>query len=109
MQRCSSHIASKTDIDESVEIGRCAVKTALEGKTGCMMCYIRDSSEPYRIHIESLPVSQTANHEKYFPLEWINDEGNNISDEAIKYFLPLIQGEVEQKMKNGMPVHFVIE
>ena len=74
-----------------------------------MMCYIRDSSEPYSIHIESIPVSQTANHEKYFPKEWINSEGNNISDEAIKYFLPLIQGEVQQKMKNGMPVHFVIE
>lgn len=109
MQRCSSHIASKTDIDESVEIGKCAVKTALAGNTGCMMCYIRDSSEPYSIHIESIPVSQTANHEKYFPMEWINSEGNNISDEAIKYFLPLIQGEVQQKMKNGMPVHFVIE
>lgn len=108
MQRCSSHIASKTDLDESVEIGRSAVKTALDGNTGCMMCYIRDSSEPYSIHIESIPVSKTANSEKYFPMEWINSEGNNVSDDAITYFLPLIQGEVEQKMKNGMPVHFVI-
>jgi 6-phosphofructokinase 1 len=37
---------------------------------------------------------------------WINDEGNNVLDEAIPYFLPLIQGEVPVKYENGIPVHF---
>ena len=47
-----------------------------------------------------------ANQEKFFPAKWITAEGNQVSDEAIKYFLPLIQGEVNIAMKNGMPVHF---
>ncbi len=109
MQRCSSHIASLTDLCESEEIGEAAVEAALNGKTGRMMCYNRDSNSPYKMHIGDISVFDTANKEQYFPIEWINSEHNNVTDEALEYFLPLIQGETETKMKNGMPVHFVID
>ena len=109
MQRCSSHIASLTDLCESEEIGEAAVEAALDGKTGRMMCYNRDSNSPYKMHIGDISVFDTANKEQYFPIEWINSERNNVTDEALEYFLPLIQGETETKMKNGMPVHFVID
>ncbi len=109
MQRCSSHIASLTDLCESEEIGEAAVEAALDGKTGRMMCYNRDSNSPYKMHIGDISVFDTANKEQYFPIEWMNSEHNNVTDEALEYFLPLIQGETETKMKNGMPVHFVID
>ena len=109
MQRCSSHIASLTDLCESEEIGEAAVEAALDGKTGRMMSYNRDSNSPYKMHIGDISVFDTANKEQYFPIEWINSEHNNVTDEALEYFLPLIQGETETKMKNGMPVHFVID
>ncbi len=109
MQRCSSHIASLTDLCESEEIGEAAVEAALNGKTGRMMCYNRDSNSPYKMHIGDISVFDTANKEQYFPIEWINSEHNNVTDEALEYFMPLIQGETETKMKNGMPVHFVID
>ncbi len=109
MQRCSSHIASLTDLCESEEIGEAAVEAAMDGKTGRMMCYNRDSNSPYKMHIGDISVFDTANKEQYFPIEWINSEHNNVTDEALEYFLPLIQGETETKMKNGMPVHFVID
>lgn len=109
MQRCSSHIASLTDLCESEGIGEAAVEAALDGKTGRMMCYNRDSNSPYKMHIGDISVFDTANKEQYFPIEWINSEHNNVTDEALEYFLPLIQGETETKMKNGMPVHFVID
>ena len=109
MQRCSSHIASLTDLCESEEIGEAAVEAALDGTTGRMMCYNRDSNSPYKMHIGDISVFDTANKEQYFPIEWINSEHNNVTDEALEYFLPLIQGETETKMKNGMPVHFVID
>lgn len=109
MQRCSSHIASLTDLCESEEIGEAAVEAALDGKTGRMMCYNRDSNSPYKMHIGDISVFDTANKEQYFPIEWINSEHNNVTDEALEYFLPLVQGETETKMKNGMPVHFVID
>jgi len=109
MQRCSSHIASLTDLEESEKIGEKAFEAALEGKTGRMMCYVRKSNSPYSMVIEDVSVAETANHEKFFPTEWITDEKNNVTDEAMDYFLPLIQGENVIKMRNGMPVHFVID
>ena len=106
MQRCSSHLASLTDINEAHDIGAAAVKEMLKGTTGKMMCYVRDNSRDYSIKMETVNISEVANKEKFFPKEWVNEKGNNIKDEAINYFLPLIQGEVTTVMNKGMPVHF---
>ena len=106
MQRCSSHICSKTDIDEAEQIGAEAVKAAMRGATGVTMIFKRVSDKPYLVTIETADTSLMANKEKFFPRKWINSAGNGVSDEAIKYFLPLIQGEVDVFMKNGMPRHF---
>mgnify|MGYP000766996723 FL=1 len=108
MQRCASHIASKTDIDESVKIGEEAVKAAVEGMTGKMMAFKRISDRPYFSEIVPVDANEVANKEKLFPKEWINNQGNNVTSQALDYFLPLIQGELNILMKNGMPVHFKI-
>ncbi len=108
MQRCSSHLASKTDIDEAALIGAAGVKAALAGESGKMMTFIRTSDEPYTVEIGMTDAKLVANAEKVFPSEWICDNNTNISSEAHKYFLPLINGEVNIKTKNGLPVHFVI-
>ncbi|MEG0614365.1 MAG: 6-phosphofructokinase [Oscillospiraceae bacterium] len=106
MQRCSSHIASKTDIDEAEEIGSEAVKAALNGSTGVMMSFKRVSDFPYEVVFQTVPVDKVANAERCFPQEWINEEKNGITSDALNYFLPLITGEVETLYKNGIPVHF---
>lgn len=106
MQRCSSHICSKTDIDEAERIGRHALKTALTGETGKMMYFRRVSDMPYAVTIEVTDAVNVANLEKKFPKAWIAPEQNQVTDTAIGYFLPLVQGEVDIYMKNGMPVHF---
>lgn len=108
MQRCASHMASKTDIDESVRIGEEAVKTALAGQTGKMMAFKRISDRPYFTEIIAVEAGDVANKEKLFPKEWINNQGNNVTPQALDYFLPLIQGELNILMKNGMPVQFKI-
>ena len=108
MQRCASHMASKTDIDESVRIGEEAVKTALAGQTGKMMAFKRISDRPYFTEIIAVDAGDVANKEKLFPKEWINNQGNNVTPQALDYFLPLIQGELNILMKNGMPVQFKI-
>ena len=105
MQRCASHLASECDIEESEQIGAAGVKFALSGESGKMMTFERVSDEPYQIKIGSVEAEMVANHEKLFPEKWINADKNNVTDEAIRYFLPLIQGNVSIKMKNGLPVH----
>ena len=109
MQRCSAHIASLTDINEAEEIGRAAVSAALRGESGKMMVFRRISNNPYRIDIVSSDIRNIANQEKKFPVEWINNEGNNVTTDALNYFLPLIQGEPEIEYRNGIPVHFRLD
>lgn len=107
MQRCSSHIASWTDLTEAERIGRAAVSAALsEGKSGVMMAFRRISNDPYRVEIVTADIAKIANCEKKFPREWISADGNNVTIDALNYFLPLIQGEPQIEFRNGIPVHF---
>ena len=107
MQRCSSHIASMTDLNEAERIGREAALTY--GESGVMMAFRRISNNPYRVEIVTADISKIANQEKKFPREWINPEGNNVTVDALNYFLPLIQGEPQLEFRNGIPVHFRLD
>ncbi len=109
MQRCSSHLSSKCDITEAESVGAAAVSAAISGQSGVMMAFKRISDHPYNVDIESVDVKLVANRVKYFPAEWINEQGNNVTEEVIDYFLPLIQGEQTFRMKNGLPQHYVLQ
>ena len=109
MQRCSSHIASLTDITEAEQIGKAAVSAALNGESGKMMIFHRISNNPYRVDILTSDINGIANKEKKFPIEWINDAHNNVTTDALNYFLPLIQGELDIEYRNGIPVHFRLD
>ena len=100
MQRCASHISSRTDINEAEKIGSAAVTAALNGETGKMMAFRRILDMPYTVAIEPVDAEKVANNERFFPNEWINCDRNNVTDKALPYFLPLIQGEQIIKMQN---------
>lgn len=106
MQRCSSHISSRTDIDEAEQIGSAAVQVALSGETGKMMRFRRILDLPYTVAIDPVDAHLVANNERFFPKEWINEAQNNVLDDAISYFQPLMHGEQIIKMQNGLPVHY---
>ena len=108
MQRCSSHLGSKTDIDEAEAIGAAGVRCALEGETGKVMVFHRIEDIPYTAVIETADAKDIANNEKFLPKKYINSAGNNIRDFALKYFLPLIQGDLNLITENGIPKHFAI-
>jgi ATP-dependent phosphofructokinase / diphosphate-dependent phosphofructokinase len=105
LQRCAAHFISKTDINEAYMCGHDAVRYAMKGESGKMVSIIRDSNNPYISHTSLVPVSDTANKEKKFPMNWISKEGNFVNDEAIQYFKPLIEGEVGIPYKNGIPCY----
>ena len=103
MQRCASHCASKTDIEETFGAGKEAVKAAVNGETDKMVCYARKDGDKYECEYKLLPLELAANTEKTVPLEWITDNGTNISNEFIEYALPLIQGETDLPKEDGLP------
>lgn len=103
MQRCAAHCASDTDIEETFEAGKQAVKAAVSGETDKMVCYARKDGKDYVCEYKLLPLELAANTEKTVPLEWITDNGTGISDEFVKYALPLIQGEPKLVKEDGLP------
>ena len=108
LQRCAMHIASSTDIEESFQIGEFAVKQALSGETGVMIVVKRLSDTPYQIQCETLDVTKVANLEHKIPVEWINEDHNDITPALHDYLYPLIQGEVHVNYANGIPQYIDI-
>lgn len=103
LQRCASHLASKTDIEESFELGSHGVYFAENGKTGIMVAVNRLISSPYKYEIVDVPVCDVANQAKAVPLDFINKDGNDVTQEMIEYLRPLVQGEVSIHYDNGLP------
>ncbi len=109
MQRCSSHLASAADLAEAANCGRHAVTLAMRGESGVMVTMQRDDADGhYQIRYGQMDAADAANCIRTFPKAWITPAGNQVTEEAVGYFLPLIQGEVFPVMRNGMPVHFHI-
>lgn len=105
MQRAAGHIASDTDLKESRLLGSKAVLAMLEGRSGEMSALRRLPGKNYEIETCSIPIEQIANQEKKVPLSWINEAGNDVTSELMDYLTPLIQGEVNIRWQNGIPMH----
>ncbi|MEG1808851.1 MAG: 6-phosphofructokinase, partial [Oscillospiraceae bacterium] len=103
LQRCAAHCASQTDIDEACEAGRRAVSFAVEGKTAGMVSYIREGGDRYACGYALTPLEDVANLEKQVPREWINAQGNGVTEDFVKYALPLVQVMPEIPTENGLP------
>ncbi len=104
-QRCAAHLASLTDIQESVGVGRAAVDSAISGKTAQMMTINRKFGAEYFTYYDSADIAGIANAVRSVPLDFVNDTMNGVSDECISYLLPLIRGEVSPIYEDGLPAH----
>jgi 6-phosphofructokinase 1 len=109
LQRCASHTASLTDINEATLVGRKAVEYALEGLTSKMIVIHRESNSPYSSKIECIDIHNVANKEKDIPRNWINEEGNDITIDLLNYIKPLTVGEPNISYKDGIPNFISIE
>ena len=107
-QRCAAHLASKTDISESVGVGSAAVTAAVDGKTAVMMTINRNDGKGYSVYYGSADIAGIANGVKGVPAEYITDNCNGVTEECVGYLAPLIEGEVYPEYENGIPKHVVI-
>lgn len=108
-QRCAAHCSSLTDLAESVGAGMSAVTAAASGMSGRMISICRTTDEKYAVTYNAEDIAKIANAVRAVPREWINEAGNNVTDECLSYILPLIQGEPTIQYANGLPVQLVIE
>ena len=107
-QRCAAHIASLCDIEESFGVGQAAAFAAEQGVSREMMVILRDSEagEPYSSVFGHMDIDLIANKTKYVPKHYINERGNNVTDECLRNILPLIAGECYPEYENGLPLFF---
>lgn len=104
LQRCASHVASKTDIDEAYMAGKAAVEAAISGQTDKMVAFERITENGiYSCKTKLIGLGEVANVEKLVPREWINARGNGVEQPFIDYVLPLIQGETAMQKECSLP------
>ena len=104
LQRCASHVASKTDIDEAYMAGKAAVEAAVSGQTDKMVAFERITENGiYSCKTKLIGLGEVANVEKLVPREWLNARGNGVEQPFIDYVLPLIQGETAMQKECSLP------
>lgn len=106
LQRSARHLASQTDLDHALAVGKAAVEYAVKGMNGVMPIIKRTSNKPYRWKIEAAPLEKIANHEKKMPASFIRKDGHGITAACRVYLAPLIAGEALVPYgKNGLPLY----
>jgi 6-phosphofructokinase len=103
LQRCAAHIASLTDVNEAYLAGQVAVQSAINGITDKMVAFERAEGTEYKCETKLVDLSVVANAEKKVPLEWMNKDGNGLTEDFVHYALPLIQGESKVPLEDGLP------
>ena len=109
LQRAATHIASLTDITEAFNVGYLACKAADEGKTGMMITINVDNRAPYQVSYGIYDIHAIANVERPVPAEWISEDGADVNEGYVAYARPLIMGELQPVMVNGLPRHLVLK
>ena len=105
-QRCSASLISATDQKEAITAGKFGVQAALNGETGKMVSFIRqtDSEGNYQMVCGLEDVNAICNEEKTVPLTWITSDGHDVTEDFIRYARPLIQGNIEVSLgEDGLP------
>ena len=108
LQRSARHLASRTDLEQAMAVGRAAVECALAGQNAVMPVIVRDADAPYRWHVDIAPLARVANHEKTMPKGFIRADGYGITAAARRYLQPLIEGEAYPPyVRDGLPDYVV--
>lgn len=96
--RASIAWQSPVDRDEAVLTGREALKAAMEGIGGVMIGLIRDSAEDgrYQVHVERIPIKEVMMYERTVPENYINQRGNDVTQEFVDWCRPLIGPELRE-------------
>ena len=103
LQRSARHIASATDVEQALALGKAAVERALAGENAIMLAIVRVSDDPYRWEIGQAPLAEVANVEKFMPRAFISADGFGITPACRAYLEPLIRGEDYPPYHQGMP------
>lgn len=82
--------AEAQDLEEAYQCGLNAVKMAEAGESGFMVSIERVANSPYRVKYGKAALNEVAVRTRPMPDEYINQQGNFVSDSFYEYLCPLI-------------------
>ena len=95
---CAADRAVPTDIEEAYMCGQSAVELAMQGKSGLMVTLERVPGQAYKSTTGTAPLKDVAVKAKPMPDEFINKEGNFVTQAFLDYVRPMI-GELPKYTK----------
>lgn len=104
VQRSGSMCRSESDVNEAIEVGRHAIRFALNGENAKMVGIKRLVVNDYQVEYVPVDVYKVANKEQIIPPHMI--DGNKVTKAFFDYIYPLIEGEFPQIYKNGVQQFF---
>jgi 6-phosphofructokinase 1 len=103
-QRCHATEQSLVDVEESFKLGMSAHMRSMDKAfTGQMVGVKRKPGAEYDVEFFATAASNVANHVKNFPVEWALPNYRGVTQDAIDYMKPLIQGSPVVLMDGGLP------
>lgn len=112
--RSSNFAQSLVDVTEAYELGMSAHMHSANGTFTGMVVGITPrtaeeiaSGAPYNAKYFAKPASEFANWVREFPKEWILPNYAGVTEDAMNYLRPLLQGEPQLIMQDGRPATIV--
>jgi len=93
LQRCSGHLANEVDISNAIRFGETAVEFAMAGETGIFVGSTYSKLDGLKF--KNVIISEVSNKVKPFPLEWIDQDTNQIRRNYIDYVMPIISRDCD--------------
>jgi 6-phosphofructokinase 1 len=103
LQRSFPGIQSAVDVREARQCGKEAVKLAMKEDSGSVAIKRLRNKPKYAIELFRTELSNVAEKTKPMPDEFINAEGNGVTDAFIEYALPLVGKLPKTEYLGGFP------
>ena len=96
--RASMALCSPVDQAEAQLAGEEAVRAAINGESGKMVAFIRESTEPYRMTTRLVDVREVMMTEKKLPAVYINEQGNGVTEAFVEWLRPLVGAPIPRML-----------
>ena len=92
LQRSYAGLQSKVDVDEARRCGRQAVQYAMEYDSGSVAIKRIGEGAAYGAELFRTELKNVAEKTKSIPAEYINADGNGVTEAFVNYAMPLVGG-----------------
>ena len=103
LQRSYPGMQSKVDVDEARWCGRHAVQFAMKEDNGSVAIRRIGKGKDYAVELFRTELKNVAEHTKSMPDEFINEEGNGVTDAFVEYAMPLVGELPKTEYLGGHP------